>query len=292
MLTNVFVYGTLRKGDANDHWIRDSVKTRRTAWVRGWLFDLGPYPAMIVGNGWVKGELVELKDCDEALKKMDELEDYYGPGNPKNLYERIEIVALTDTGEKVNCFVYVFLGERKKELVMMNRLLPGGDWVNRKNKQGWIPYFAYGSCMAIDSFSSTVVQYLIIGSGKAENCRVAFTRWSEKWQGGVADLIHSPGDTAEGILYLIHPDELESLDQREGASPHLTHPFYRRTWIEVMADGVIVKAFTYEVVHKESSEIPPSKEYMETILEGANLLSQGYQEGFRTRMERLRSTQK
>lgn len=292
MITSVFVYGTLRKGDANEHWIRDYVKKTQSAWVRGWLFDLGPYPAMVEGTGWVKGELVELMDCNEALKKLDELEDYFGPGNPHNLYERIETIAWTDEGERAHCFVYVFPKERRKELILMDRLLPGGDWATRKNKQGWIPYFAYGSCMNEASFSSTVAKYKIMGPGKVENHRVSFTRWSEKWQGGVADLIAFPGEVTEGILYLIHPEELQFLDQREGANPHLANPFYRRTWIDVHIDGVKVKAFTYEVVNKEKAEIPPSKEYMETILHGALGLGQDYTDEFRQRMERLRRERK
>ena len=288
MITSVFVYGTLLKGESNYHWIRGYAKKTQFAWVRGWLFDLGPYPAMIVGNGWVKGELVELNDCENALKKMDELEGYHGPGNPQNLYERIETEARTEEGEEINCLVYVFPRERKKELVLMDRLLPGGDWANRKNKQGWIPYFAYGSCMNEESFSSTVAEYKMIGPGNVENHRVAFTRWSEKWQGGVADLIVSPGEHTQGILYVIHPEELKSLDQREGASPHLANPFYRRTWVDVTIDGVKVKAFTYRVVNKEKSEIPPSQEYMETILQGAQGLDQDYTGEFRKRMKRLR----
>lgn len=289
MTTSVFVYGTLRKGEPNYHWIRVYAKKTQSAWVRGWLFDLGPYPAMIEGRGWVKGELVELQGCENTLKKMDELEGYYGPGSPQNLYERIETLAWTEEGEKVNCFIYVFPRERQKELILLDRLLPGGDWVNRKNKKGWIPYFAYGSCMDPQSFSSTVTEYKIIGPGKVKDNRLAFTRWSEKWQGGVADLIASPGEYTEGILYVIHPDELPSLDHREGASSHLANPFYRRTWIDVNVDHQIVKAFTYEVVNKEKWEIPPSKEYMETILQGAQCLEGSYKEGIRKRMERLRS---
>lgn len=279
MTINVFVYGTLRNGESNYNLIRDYVQTTKPAWVRGWLFDLGLYPAMIEGKGWVKGELIQLKDREQALKILDELEDYYGPGNPANLYERIQLEVWTDEGQKENAIAYVFSEKRKQQLIALNRLLSGGDWLNRKNNKGWIPYFAYGSCMDETSFATTVSEYKKIGAGLVDNCRVAFTRWSEKWQGGVADLIASPGDATHGILYLIHPDQLSSLDQRERP--------YRRKWVEVHVDGLIVKAFTYEVMQKEKMEIPPSKEYMETILRGAKELNKDYQMEFKKRMESL-----
>lgn len=170
----------------------------------------------------------------------------------------------------------------------MDRLFPGGDWVKRKNKKGWVPYFAYGSCMNRDSFASTMSRFFPLGKGEVNHSRVLFTRWSGKWEGGVADLVESPGEMAEGILYLLHPDELEALDEREGASPHFYPPFYRREWVDVRIDGLMVRSLTYVVVNKEKEEVPPSYEYMETILQGTDLLGETYRNQLQKRMAELR----
>lgn len=287
MASKVFVYGTLRQGESNHSWIADQIKSSIPASVRGWLFDLGPYPAMTLGMGWVPGDLVELKNPEKAFQQLDILEDYFGPGHPNNLYERVDTEAFLEGGEREMCQVYIFPERRKEDQVMIDRLLPGGDWRSRKDNKSWVPYFAYGSCMDRTSFAKTVERYAVIGRGEIANQRVAFTRWSSRWQGGVADLIESPGERTEGVLYLVHPEELSSLDEREGAGPRFAHPFYRRKWIKVAVDGITVKALTYEVVNKEVEEIPPSPAYVETILRGTDILSGSYQKMIRQRMKRL-----
>jgi len=72
----VFVYGTLRRGEANHHWLGNAplLGQHRTA-ARYTLLDLGPYPAAIAtGNTAIVGELYGLDNG--LLARLDELEDY------------------------------------------------------------------------------------------------------------------------------------------------------------------------------------------------------------------------
>ncbi|MEZ9060044.1 gamma-glutamylcyclotransferase [Vibrio pelagius] len=70
----VFVYGTLRKGQHNHHFLKQSEKLGD--WVtppQFALYDLGSYPGMIFGKKKVLGEVYIVSDYVLAL--LDRLED-------------------------------------------------------------------------------------------------------------------------------------------------------------------------------------------------------------------------
>lgn len=98
----------------------------RDAFIRGALADTGKgYPALFqTGDGLVVGELYTV-DWDQAGAGLDELETYYGPGDPRNEYERVEML-ITDgaTGQQVQAWTYVYPPE------MYSQFLPilSGDW--------------------------------------------------------------------------------------------------------------------------------------------------------------------
>jgi gamma-glutamylcyclotransferase (GGCT)/AIG2-like uncharacterized protein YtfP len=85
------------------------------------------YPAMIPGEGWVKGELLELEDFEELLKIGDRIEGYGGPEAAGNEYDRraTEIEAGAGT---VWAWVYWYgredLGGEGNPAVS----IPDGDW--------------------------------------------------------------------------------------------------------------------------------------------------------------------
>lgn len=71
----LFLYGTLRRGEARHGWIRRA-RPRRIVAARasGRLLDLGQYPAMIEGNGQGTGEAAGFETLDELLPVLDEVE--------------------------------------------------------------------------------------------------------------------------------------------------------------------------------------------------------------------------
>lgn len=140
-----------------------------------------------------------------------------------------------------------------------------------------VHYFAYGSCMDEESFRSTVGEenYEVMGRAILSDYRLAFTLWSDKWQGGVADVVPSPGDEVEGVLYKLHPSAQAPLDRREGVPLGR----YRRLAVEVAWEGERVRAMTYSVVHKAFEEIAPSPSYRRAILNGVDrFLDPSYRE--------------
>ena len=100
MSSLLFAYGTLMPADSaaadRDGWRPDA--------VRGRLFDLGPYPALVdlddPGAGWVEG-YVRPVDLEELETRLDPWEEV-GQG----LYRR------TETTTRTSCRVWVYVYDR------------------------------------------------------------------------------------------------------------------------------------------------------------------------------------
>ncbi|WP_153558632.1 gamma-glutamylcyclotransferase family protein [Roseimaritima sediminicola] len=98
----VFVYGTLKRGQCRQRcWPREPVAVE-TGFIRGGLLDLGAYPGLLPGEGWVRGELWEFEEEDlpETLRVLDAIEGY-AAGDPDNLYGRevVPVYAVPEEGE-------------------------------------------------------------------------------------------------------------------------------------------------------------------------------------------------
>lgn len=142
-----------------------------------------------------------------------------------------------------------------------------------------ILYFAYGSCMDEWSFRKTVGEngYKEMGRAILQDFRLGFTLYSLNRQGGVADILWSPGEKVEGKLYRLKPESLPYLDEREGVD----HGRYKRIQVNVCYQGKKMMAMTYTVVNKENKEVRPHPSYLKEIMRGAGSLSQEYQDQLR-----------
>jgi gamma-glutamylcyclotransferase (GGCT)/AIG2-like uncharacterized protein YtfP len=124
----IFVYGTLRAGEAND--IRLAAERNEIAAPRlvgmsalpGRLYDFGTYPGLVIDETGIPviGEVYEIHDA--LVPIVDEIERIY-PGDNK-LFPANE-VALEIGGESLMCRFYPvepFSVQGKAEI-------PGGDWI-------------------------------------------------------------------------------------------------------------------------------------------------------------------
>ncbi len=122
----VFVYGTLMEGYSNHrHFLKGKASLRGPATMEGVLYHLpAGYPAMVEGEGCVKGQVVELF----ALRSLEEIDvlDRFGEGRDDNLYERVRRTVFVDNGAPLNCWVYLY---RDAKIAGTNGILvPWGDW--------------------------------------------------------------------------------------------------------------------------------------------------------------------
>lgn len=122
----VFVYGTLRKGGSNDHYLNKAVCVEKKCFTEGQLYDTGSgYPALIVEGGkWVTGELYEV--TPDELTQLDRLEDYEENGS-NNLYDRIIAKIRTSEGE-IDALVYI-MKEKEKHFLTITE----NDWLKYLN---------------------------------------------------------------------------------------------------------------------------------------------------------------
>lgn len=119
-----FVYGSLLEGLYNhERILKGQVTSINKATLEDHeMYSVGQYPAIIEGKGTIQGELVEVKDFESNIVRLDMLEGYYEDKPEASMYIReVKTVTLED-GTKVEAYVYIW-----------NRPLPrvkveSGDW--------------------------------------------------------------------------------------------------------------------------------------------------------------------
>ena len=126
MKEKLFVYGTLMKnhvraidliGEEELHFIGNGK-------IEGELYDLGEYPGAVERKAkFVYGEVYEITDSENVLRKLDEYEEF-DQKNPKHslFLRRLTEVEMKD-GTKVSASVYFYNGSTK-----YLKTIAGGRW--------------------------------------------------------------------------------------------------------------------------------------------------------------------
>ena len=126
---NVFVYGTLKPGEANyQRYCAGKVVEEQSAIAFGQLYDLPlGYPAMTHGESPVQGFLLTFAD-PSVLTALDELEDYNPNRLPQeNEYERQQIEIYNLSAQSLGrAWVYLMTPDRVQRLGGV--LLRSGWW--------------------------------------------------------------------------------------------------------------------------------------------------------------------
>jgi gamma-glutamylcyclotransferase (GGCT)/AIG2-like uncharacterized protein YtfP len=126
----VFVYGTLRRGGSNDINLRKPApRYVGSASLQGSLYDLGPYPGLVLAPAGSRASEVigELYAISLALEEnLDELEGLLPvpTGEYFKRWMRIE-VASGDLNHRLDCIVY----EINPERTHASALISSGDWM-------------------------------------------------------------------------------------------------------------------------------------------------------------------
>ncbi|MFP3871221.1 MAG: gamma-glutamylcyclotransferase [Syntrophobacteria bacterium] len=124
----VFFYGSLKRG-RELYFLEPLMELRlevQPARIQGaLLYDLGPYPGMVLrpDGGTVTGEVHRFRLPKETLAVLDEIEAYWGEGDPDNLYRRVRGNAEVAGGRLIPCWLYEYVGPMEHA-----RLLENGIW--------------------------------------------------------------------------------------------------------------------------------------------------------------------
>jgi len=121
---HVFVYGTLRRGEANDiNRLQPAPRYLGQARIGGVLYDLGPYPGLVLGGTEpVLGEVYAI--APELEQQLDVIEEV--APLPSGEYARRHVELVLD-GRPLRCLVY----EIDPLRVRGRPRITTGDWLQR-----------------------------------------------------------------------------------------------------------------------------------------------------------------
>lgn len=134
----LFVYGSFMKGMVHHGKLASTVTEIKSATCEGILYRLPVgYPAMVEGNGTVKGDLLTLENFKELLPLMDEFEGF-SPLNPeKSLYTRLEKPVQVEGSNKAVMTQVYFLNPAK--LPKEAKIIESGDYRASMASQSPLP---------------------------------------------------------------------------------------------------------------------------------------------------------
>lgn len=139
MGNKLFVYGSLRTGFFNyEKYLKGNVISAEEATIKGNLYHMPykGYPAIEEGNGTIYGELITVKNPEEVIKAIDEMEGFKGEGNPTNEYHKIKVdVTLKEGKDRVECPIYFYNKEIDEKFNEDAVFIEGGDWKEYMNSE-------------------------------------------------------------------------------------------------------------------------------------------------------------
>jgi len=126
-MIRVFVYGTLKLGQANHNRVFSGCKVIVTpAWTYGELYDLKwGFPAMIFGDRKVIGELLEF-DGQTILQKIDRLEGFRSNESQSNFYMRETVTVYINVDQPLQAWVYLLTKIQVNDIG--GTIIPTGRW--------------------------------------------------------------------------------------------------------------------------------------------------------------------
>lgn len=130
---NVFVYGTLKPGEANyQNYCQGKIRSQVPVYTFGDLYALSVgYPAMTVGNNKVEGVLLTFEQ-PEILQNLDHLEGYQEnrAANLNEYYRQLIPIYCLDNKPVGEAWAYFMTLERVRELEGI--LLASGWWTGNE----------------------------------------------------------------------------------------------------------------------------------------------------------------
>lgn len=106
---HIFVYGTLRAGFDGPmaHWLAQVAQLVGPAWVDGLLYRVADYPALVPGDGRVRGDLFVLEDADAVLTRLDAYEECTSDDPQPHEYRRVRLLVDGPDGP-VEAWTYLY----------------------------------------------------------------------------------------------------------------------------------------------------------------------------------------
>lgn len=265
----IFVYGTLLKGKCNYNRFLAPAEPEMRGEIEGFeMYDLGAFPAIVKGEGRVKGEVYRVNP--EQLARIDRLE---GEGT---LYikEKVKVVGYC-FHEEVDAYVYIY----NHKVDGLNPI----PYASQPYKNEYIWYVSYGSNMCFKRFSSYIVGGYCERNGKDyDSCAddtlptesavvrilgdMYFANFNKgSWKNSAVSFFNKSGfNIAIGRAYLIKKSQLAHIHKWEGCGPD---------WYPDLVElddimGIKAVTFTNNNVKRYAPMSEISMAYISNIIDG------------------------
>lgn len=129
-------------------------------------------------------------------------------------------------------------------------------------------YFAYGSDMNLKQIRSRCVSPEIVAAALLENHRISFFGHSYIWDGGIETIIESAGENMWGVVFKLDFGDALQLDSYLDVRLDGAGPFFHFPLKVTDKYGNVYHTMTYKK-NMLGEFMPPSREYMDYIIEGA-----------------------
>jgi gamma-glutamylcyclotransferase (GGCT)/AIG2-like uncharacterized protein YtfP len=117
-------------------------------------------------------------------------------------------------------------------------------------------YFSYGTNMDPNSMHKNCPEAVCLGPGRLDGYRLEFNVYSDRWEGGAANLEVDPYGHVWGVVWAVTPQDLDQLDTYVG------HPtFYRREDVRIRMGIRWADSVTYRVAHQRGF-VRPTDAYL------------------------------
>lgn len=122
-----FVYGTLMRGESRFPALQAfGVECALLAQACGRLMDLGSFPGLVESgsqSSMVQGDFVRLREPDQAIDALDQIEGFQGFGSTDSLYRRTLSHVEVGEGRVRLAWVYALATDHEQA-----EIIPTGDW--------------------------------------------------------------------------------------------------------------------------------------------------------------------
>jgi gamma-glutamylcyclotransferase (GGCT)/AIG2-like uncharacterized protein YtfP len=120
-------------------------------------------------------------------------------------------------------------------------------------------YFAYGSNMDGHQMAETCPACQPVGHGRLSGFRLEFNVYSDRWEGGAANLEPDQEAHVWGVVWDITDEDLAALDT------YIGHPtFYRQEQVVVDVADRQLQCLTYRVAHQQGF-VRPTDSYLNRL---------------------------
>lgn len=120
-------------------------------------------------------------------------------------------------------------------------------------------YFAYGSNIDPRLMSEACPEAQLVGPARLDGYRLEFNVYSDRWEGGAANLEPDDRGHVWGVVWEVTEEDLDRLDTFAG------HPtFFRREDVRAELGGENAECVTYRVAH-QLGYVRPSDSYVHRV---------------------------